>query len=161
MPLNKLISAITFSLFSLAQEHTICSVGATFRGKTSENLTTVLKEVGVQAPAYYAFVLIDSRSQLKALLNHNRSNADIDINSDLVSFLTDSQRFFGSLGMRFYFDQRSRRYLPRLGHSAPFLGAHFGGRVSSNDDNIDTKTRGREDLALPVNTGYRFYINQN
>lgn len=178
MLVNKLIIVITLclvSLLSVAQEHTIGFGlgGAAFRGETSENLTSVLEEIGVQSHVYYAFSLKDSRWQLMAQLNYNRINADIDIssvNGELVSFSTASRHLFGSLGMRFYFDQRSRRYLPRLGHSAPFLGAHFGGVVFtnetntpifSNDDNIDIKEGGSQDLAFQVEAGYRYYINQN
>jgi hypothetical protein len=178
MKIRKLIITLALSLFYLlgvAQEHTVGFGlgGAAFRGETSDNLASVLEEIGVQSHIYYALALKDARWQLMAQVNYNRINADIDItsiNGDLVSFSTASQHFFGSLGMRFYFDQRSRRYLPRFGQSAPFLGAHVGGVLYTNEtnspffsdgDNIDIKEGASEDLAFQVEAGYRFYLNQN
>ena len=71
--------------------------------------------------------------------------------------------------MRFYFDSRGKHYLPHFGHSAPFLGAHFGGVLFNNETNKPTFNQEDEirimngrsrDLAFQLEAGYRFYLNQ-
>ncbi len=177
MRLNRLIILFYMSLFSssiMAQNQTFGFGlgGAAFKGETSDDLQSIVEEIGVQSHLYYAIALKDSRWQIMAQVNYNRIIADIDVNSvngQLVSFNTHSEHFFTSVGLRFYFDSYTRRYLPRFGHSAPFLGADIGGTFFTNEtntplfsdgDNITIKDGASRDLAFQVEAGYRFYLNE-
>ena len=178
MGINRLLGLICLSLFSFngfAQNHTIGFGlgGAAFKGETSDDFESIVEEIGVHSHLYYALALKDSRWQLMAQLNYNRIQADIDINSvkgQLISYRTSSQHLFTSAGLRFYFDSYTRKYQPRFGHSAPFLGAHIGGTFFTNEtnspifnteDNINVKDGAFRDLAFQVEAGYRFYLNKS
>jgi hypothetical protein len=147
--------------------------GAAFKGETSDDVVSIVEEIGVQSHLYYARALRDNRWQFMVQLNYNRILAEIDVNSvngQLITFSTASQHYFGALGLRFYFDSKSRRYLPSAGHSAPFLGTHLGftsffnetnSPVFNDGDNIQVQDGNYMDLAFQAELGYRYYLNED
>lgn len=176
MRISKFLIFICLSLISFgsfAQNHTLGfgAGGATFGGETSTDFASNMTDIGIQSQLYYAFAFKDPRWQLMAQLVYSKISAGVDIDSDgkLINYTTNSEHFLGAVGLRFYFDSYTRRYLPRFGHSAPFIGAHIGGTSFSNeassatftDEDIRYVSSGTyNDIAFLGELGYRFYLSK-
>jgi len=165
------LSLISFG--SYAQKHTIGFGvgGAAFGGETSKSLTSYIEDLGVQSKLYYAFAFNDPRWQLMAKLSYIKISTEVDVYSggQLINYSNVSEHFIGTVGLRFYFDSYTRKYLPRFGHSAPFIGAHIGGTSFTNKTNNVTFNEGdiryinagsANDLCFQGEIGYRYYLGE-